>query len=251
MLNTEDMEEKSCHTIYTPVCNSPSCTDYMLRIIDAASRLTNTSMLVYDFDKRSVVHKSEKLLYMDDATISDIQRESSNPYWSLVTQADLNALLDVEKAYFNIIGSFSPEQQLKHTLVINFNIFLKQTEHNITQKFTPLTLRPDGTTCLGLFSVTQATNETSERAAIFGNGFRYAYNSQSRSFVLLSPKLQLTPIEKAILNLSSKGFSTERIAKELYRSPNTIKTHKKRLFDKLNVSKMAEALMLENNYNLY
>ena len=242
------MKKNSSHTIGTS--DSPSGADYIFRIIDATSRLTNTSMLVYDFDKRSVVHKSEKLLYMDEATISDIQRECSNPYWSLVTPADLNALLDVEKAYFDIIGTFSPEQQLKHTLVINFNILLKQTEHIVTQKFTPLTLRSNGTASLGLFSITQATNETSERAAIFGSGFRYAYDSQSRSFVLFSTKLQLTLIEKAILTLSSKGFSTEQIAKELYRSPNTIKTHKKRLFDKLKVSTIAEAIMLVNNYSL-
>lgn len=63
---------------------------------------------------------------MDEATISDIKRESSNPYWSLVTPADLDTLLDIEKAYFNILKSFSPEQQLKHTLVINFNILLKK-----------------------------------------------------------------------------------------------------------------------------
>lgn len=244
------MEENNSQAINAFAYNNPSDTDYMSRIIDVASKLTNTSMLLYDFEKRSVIHKSEKLLYMDEATICDIQRESSNPYWSLVTPADLDVLFDVEKAYFNILKSFSSEQQLKHTLVINFNILLKQKEQTVTQKFSPLKLQQAGTPSLGLLSVTQTANETCERAAIFGNGFRYAYDSQSRSFVLFSTKLQLTLIEKAIISLASRGLSTELIAKELYRSPNTIKTHKKRLFEKLKVSTIAEAIMLVDNYNL-
>ncbi len=245
------MEENNSHTINTFACNNPSGTDYILRIIDVASRLTNTSMLLYDFEKRSVIHKSVKLLYMDEATISDIQRDSSNPYWSLVTPTDLNVLLGVEKAYFNILKSFSPEQQMKHTLVINFNILLKKKEQIVTQKFSPLKLQQDGTPSLGLISVTQTANETCERAAIFGNGFRYAYDFQTREFVLIPQRLQLTLIEKAILSFASKGLSTEQIAKELYRSPNTIKTHRKRLFEKLKVSTIAEAVMLVDNYNLY
>ncbi len=244
------MGKKSNYTIDTSACDNPSCIDYMFQIIDVTSRLTNTSMLLYDFEKRSVIHKSEKLLYMDEATISDIQRDSSNPYWSLVTPTDLNVLLGVEKAYFNIIKSFSPEQQMKHTLVINFNILLKKKEQIVTQKLSPLKVQQDGTPSLGLISVTQTANETCERAAIFGNGFRYAYDFQSREFVLIPQRLQLTLIEKAILSFASKGLSTEQIAKELYRSPNTIKTHRKRLFEKLKVSTIAEAVMLVDNYNL-
>lgn len=244
------MEEDNIHTINAFACNDPSGTDYMLRIIDVASRLTNTSMILYDFEKRSVIHKSEKLLYMDEATISDIQRDSSNPYWSLIPPVDLNVLLDIEKAYFNILKTFSPEQQLRHTLVINFNILLKQKEQTVTQKFSPLQLQQDGTPSLGLLSVTQTANETCERAAIIGSGFRYAYDFQSREFVLIPKRLQLTLIEKAILSFASKGLSTEQIAKELYRSPNTIKTHRKRLFEKLKVSTIAEAVMLVGNYNL-
>lgn len=245
------MEENNIHTYNAFDCDNPSCTDHIFRIIDATSRLTNTSMLLYDFEKHSVIYKSDKLLYMDEATISDIQRNSSNPYWSLITPADLDVLLDVEKAYFNILKSFPLEQQLKHTLVINFNILLKKKEQIVTQKFSPLKLHQDGTLSLGLLSVMQTANETSERAAIFGHGFRYAYDSQTRDFVLIPQRLQLTLIEKAILSFASKGLSTEQIAKELFRSPNTIKTHKRRLFEKLKVSNIAEAVMLVDNYNLY
>ena len=41
------------------------------------------------------------------------------------------------------------------------------------------------------------------------------------------------------------------MAEELCRSVNTIKTHKSRLFEKLHVNSMAEALAFTANYDLY
>src|SRR6476619_5452526 len=52
----------------------------------------------------------------------------------------------------------------------------------------------------------------------------------------------LTPRERDVLAIISQGFSNKRIARTLEISPETVKTHVKRIFLKLAVSTRAEAV---------
>jgi DNA-binding NarL/FixJ family response regulator len=54
--------------------------------------------------------------------------------------------------------------------------------------------------------------------------------------------LRLTQREKEILSLLGKGFSNKDLAKLLGLSPETVRTHTKNLYRKLNVSDRAEAV---------
>lgn len=119
----------------------------------------------------------------------------------------------------------------------------------ITQKFTPLKLRPNGELWLGLFCITTSTHKTCEHITVFGNDFRCTYDFVQKAFLPVND-IDLSQMEKAILLRAAKGMTTEQIADDLCRSVNTIKTHKSRLFDKLHVSSMSEARTLVHNYNL-
>lgn len=63
-------------------------------------------------------------------------------------------------------------------------------------------------------------------------------------------EMGLTEIERSIFDCAAKGMTTEQIASQLFRSVNTIKTHRTRLFKKLHVSSINEALVFVSNYNL-
>jgi len=60
----------------------------------------------------------------------------------------------------------------------------------------------------------------------------------------------LTETERDILRLSSQGYTMDEIATMLCKSIDTIKTYKKRLFAKLEVRSIAEALSYATNYKL-
>ena len=47
------------------------------------------------------------------------------------------------------------------------------------------------------------------------------------------------------------GMSTEDIADNLFMSVNTVKTHKEKLFKKLNASTITEALAAEDNDDVF
>ncbi len=227
--------------------------DLQFVLLDAMARITNASMFVVDFSKRKMVYRTDNLLFVDEATTRDIQRESTNPYWALIHDEDLDLMLEARDAYLKLFDKLSIGQRQKHTFVIDTRIILHRRAYVITQKFTPLKLRPDGKLWLGLFCMTTSSNKNveSKHMAVFGEGFRYVYNQKNKSFQPLGRDIQLTLMEKAILLRASKGLTLEQIAQELYKSVNTIKTHRSRLFNKLQVNSMREALIFVSNYNLY
>jgi DNA-binding CsgD family transcriptional regulator len=56
----------------------------------------------------------------------------------------------------------------------------------------------------------------------------------------------LSPAEKSVFDLYIKGYKAQEIAEELYLSINTIKTHNRRIFAKLNVASRNELLVYIN-----
>lgn len=219
--------------------------------LDAVSRINNESYFIIDFNKNKLVYRTRNLIFIDEATVKDIQRESPNPYWSLIINEDLDLLLNSRKAYLKLMEDFTQDRKLNHTFIIDYRISLKNRSFMITQKFSPLKLHKNGELWIGLFHVKSSPNNNNNQIFIFGDGFRYKYDFSKGIFILYDEKIALTLMEKAIILRAIKGLTTEQIADDLYRSVNTIKTHKKRLFSKLKVNSMNEALLFISNYDLF
>ena len=60
----------------------------------------------------------------------------------------------------------------------------------------------------------------------------------------------LSKAERAVFDLYMKGFSAPDIANQLYISMNTVKSHNKRIYKKLNVSSRKELLFFAKMMNL-
>jgi len=60
----------------------------------------------------------------------------------------------------------------------------------------------------------------------------------------------ITPRELEILQLIAEGLSTREMAARLFVSENTVKTHCKRLFDKLDVNRRTQAIQVARTLGL-
>jgi DNA-binding CsgD family transcriptional regulator len=72
-------------------------------------------------------------------------------------------------------------------------------------------------------------------------------------FVLNQDQVQargITPRELEILRLIADGLSTREMAERLFVSENTVKTHCKRLFDKLEVNRRTKAIQVAKTLGL-
>jgi len=63
-------------------------------------------------------------------------------------------------------------------------------------------------------------------------------------------ELQITPRELEILGLIALGLSNKEIGEKVFVSENTVKTHARRLFDKLGARRRTEAVQLGKSWRL-
>lgn len=63
-------------------------------------------------------------------------------------------------------------------------------------------------------------------------------------------KIQLSDREKQIIHYSTQGYTVNDIAEKIYISPDTVKFHRKKLFEKLEVGNMSEAIALVVEYKM-
>lgn len=222
----------------------PGFLDSVCESLDAVSRLTRSSLMVFDFVKSEIVYHSRKLLFIDGDIPGGV-----NPYWSIATEDSLGRVAETKGAYLRLLPSFSPEMKTNHACVMDLNIICSGRERAITQKFTPLKFGDDGRLVLGLFSIAPCM-KPGDNVTVFGDDFRFRYDWAMKEFIPLSQCVRLTSAEKEILILALEGLTTKEIAKDLCRSENTVKTHKERLFDKLQISSLSEAYLYVTNHML-
>lgn len=224
-----------------------------LGIIDgvkACALANDLSTIIIDFDEHRPVYMSDDLLYLDEATISDFKRSSENPYWSLVSEAVLNTLVQIHDNYSILRTKMSQEEYNSHICIMDYPITLKGREFYINSRFIPIRMRSDGIANLGLFTFVPSNKKELSFLVITSSGKRWSYDFEKKEFIHYDLGLKLSITEKAILQRAKKGMSNEEIAENLFLSLNTIKSHRQHIFKKLNVSSITEALLVIGNYHL-
>ncbi|MCQ2145379.1 MAG: helix-turn-helix transcriptional regulator [Bacteroidales bacterium] len=218
--------------------------------VKACSIANNLSSVVVDFDKHRTVFMSDNLLYLDEATISDFKRTSENPYWALVSEDVLDVLIRIHDDYSKLRNAMSEEEYRGHVCTMDYPIIIKGREFYINSRFIPLRMRAEGITNLGLFTFVPSNRKEMTFIVKTPSGKRWTYDFSKGEFKQFDLALKLSITEKAILQRARKGLSNEEIAKDLFLSLNTIKSHRLHIFKKLNVTTITEALLVIGNYQL-
>lgn len=222
----------------------------VIQTVDAIARINNQSCFVIDFDNHELLYRSEQLVYIDEATLKDKRRECANPYWSLISEETLEKLLMIKNYYPEVDERFSLEEYANHVNTIDYPIILRNHELFINQKFTPLQMRSDAITKIGMFTINYSNKKNIESTIITPSGKRFIFDFAQKRYQEYDLGITLTLVEKAILHRARQGMTNEEIAKNLFISVNTVKTHRMRIFKKLQVETITEALTVVGNYQL-
>ena len=222
----------------------------MISHISAASRISNQSMMIIDFDEHVLLYMSDSMLYLDEATAADFKRNCANPYWSLISDKTLPYLLSLRDGYLSLSSQIPLEEYSKHICIFEYPISIRGHEFYINQTFSPLWMRDDGITGIGVFTIKPSSKRDISCIVVAPSGRRWVFDYKNNRFEEFNLKTDLSLTEKALLQRARKGMSNEEIAADLFISVNTVKSHKLRIFKKLNVNSIAEALVIVGNYHL-
>ena len=123
--------------------------------------------------------------------------------------------------------------------------------HLIHHKLAPVLLTPQGDIWLALCIVSLSPTQQAGEVLITDNTCtsRFVYSLASRRWKK-QPDLVLTDRERDILQLSVKGLSNAEIGEALFIDANTVKFHKKKLFEKLHAENITEAVGIAANLRL-
>jgi DNA-binding CsgD family transcriptional regulator len=223
-----------------------------LEPIKAFARTTNKCVFIIDYQKKGFDYVSDHPLFLCGHSGEEVEKLGYEFYLQYVLKEDLELLLSANNAGFDFYDKLPLPDRKKH--VISYDFRLKNKENKIIfvhQELTPLFLTAEGKIWKALCIVSLAIANRPGNIQIYKEGdnkvFKYHLEEKFWSTTL---KIELTERELEILRLSARGFTMNDIAKALFISPDTVKFHKKKFFEKLDVSNVSEAIAVLSNNRL-
>lgn len=221
-----------------------SQTNNYLEAIKAFARTTYKSIYVIDYEKKGFEYVSSNPLFLCGYTSKEVQNLGYEFYFKNVPKQDLELLLKINTVGFDFYEKIPHEQRKDYT--ISYDFLLKTHAKKtilINQKLTPLFLTQDGKIWKAICIVSLSPEQKSGNISIFKNGDDkvFLYNLKKDCWER-KDKIQLSEREKEILHLSIRGFTINDIAEQVFISSDTVKFHRKKLFEKLGVANISEAV---------
>ncbi|WP_198171562.1 response regulator transcription factor [Mucilaginibacter aquatilis] len=157
---------------------------------------------------------------------------------------DLKLLTLINTAGFNFYDKLAPEQRQQYSITYDFHLLNKDGSRVlINHKLTPLFLTPDQKIWKAICIVSIAHRKTAGNAFIYKQGDDTIWQLDVETGVWCkNTKPRLSPREIEILRLHAQGLTINQIAEKIFVAPDTVKYHRRHIFEELNVKNMTEAL---------
>jgi DNA-binding CsgD family transcriptional regulator len=227
-------------------------TSYYLELIKAFARLSNKSIYIIDYKEKGFEYVSDNPLLLCGHSAKEVEQMGYEFYFKYVTKKDLDLLLKINEIGFDFYEKIPITERIDYSISYDFHIINQEGKTIlINQKLTPLFLTNEGKIWKALCLVSLSSSGHSGNIKIYKKGSQkiLEYN-QEKSFWESSISIKLSNREKEVLQLSIRGFKVDEIAQEIFLSTNTVKFHRKKLFEKLGVSNIIEAISFATNNGL-
>lgn len=223
-----------------------------LEPIRAFARTTYSSIYLIDYQKKGFEYVSENPLFLCGHTAKEVQELGYAFYFKYVVKEDLDLLLKINTVGFDFYEKILVEERIYYT--ISYDFHLKNPDGKtilINQKLTPIFLTKDGKIWKALCIISMSSEKSSGNIKIYkkGDNTIFKYDLEGGFWKKLK-KTTLTNREKEVLQYSIRGFTIDEIAKEIFLSPDTVKFHRRKLFEKLEVTNISEAIAHATNNKL-
>lgn len=230
--------------------------DIIIKTVEAIARLTYKSLYLIDYYTKSFPYVSLNPLFLCGYTSHEVQRMGYHFYENTLSEEDLNFVVSVNRAAYHFLKE-RPIEKLIHSS-ISYTFYINQKKENessnqllITHQLTPLLLDKNGRVHLAMCAVALAHSSKKHHAEINFEGdiIRWIYQNKTHKWKAVE-KLRLTENEKIVIALSRQGYSLQDIAVFMHKSIDSIKVYRKKLFQKLNVNNISEAIAYATHHKL-
>ena len=223
-----------------------------IAMANALTRNTNHSLYIIDYNRKNFLYVSPNPLFLCGHSPEEVQRKGYAFYFEVVPSDEINRLMEINEAGYLFYYNQPVEKRLDLSIEYDFHIHTSDNHrHLIHHKLTPVLLSEKGDIWLALCTVSLSPKKNIGEVVITNHTCtdRYVYSFEGRRW-RKQPELILSDREKEILQLSVKGLSNTEIGETLFIDANTVKFHKKKLFEKLHAENITEAVGIAANLRL-
>lgn len=217
--------------------------DY-LEAVKALARTTYQSLYVINYQTKSFEYVSENPLFLCGKTSEEVKELGYAFYFQNVKPEDVEMLVKINEAGFEFYDKIPIEDRKLYS--ISYDFYLINSKKNlvlVNHKLAPMFLTEEGQVWKALCAVSLSNNSSSGNVVLSKEGsdeiWRYDLIDNKWE---KSEKIKLTSREFEILSLYASGLTINEIAGKLFITADTVKFHRKKLFEKIGVNNIAEAL---------
>ncbi|WON93336.1 response regulator transcription factor [Sphingobacterium sp. Lzh-3] len=223
-----------------------------LEFVKAFSRITYQSIYLIDYQRKSFEYVSDNPLFLAGLTAAEVMEMGYTFYEKYVPPDDFKMLININEAGFSFYEKIPIEERKLYVISYDFQI---QNASNkailINHKLTPVFLTEEGKIWKAICIVSLSTNVSSGNVTIekLNADLLWELDLLTGKWISRS-KVNLTEREIEILRFYHRGLTIHETSERIFVSIDTVKFHRRKLFEKLGVSNMNEALVIALNNRL-
>ena len=226
--------------------------DAYVAMADAMVRSSNFGLYIVDVCRGACIYASDNI-----ENFCGVKPEDMFDSWWIALEKNipkkgLQTIQEARLATCEFFNKLSAEDKLKYTCLQGFAFCYKKHSQVRIFRSTPLALSSDDKIWLVLCIVSLSNKGKVGEVIIRNTGNNdeeYVYCRESKVWKK-RPQITISQLDRDILRQSLSGYSVKEIAEQLCLSPETIKAHKKNMFEEFGVSSITEALAFADNHKL-
>jgi DNA-binding CsgD family transcriptional regulator len=217
--------------------------DY-LEAVKSFARLTYESVYVIDYEKMCFEYVSENPLFLCGYSAEEVLNLGYEFYFRNVSENDLELLAQINEAGFDFYETLPTDRKKEYSITYDFHLINKNGKNIlINHKLTPLFLTSDQKIWKAMCIVSISHHQQSGNVFIKKQGSDEIWELDlDNTTWRKSAKPTLTEREIEILRLHAQGLTINQIADKIFVAPDTVKYYRRRIFERLSVTNIVEAL---------
>ena len=222
-----------------------------VRSAEAFANAIYQSVYIIDYFRKDFLYVSPNPLFLCGLSAEEVKRKDYQYYLDHVPDDEVEMLLEINRAGFSFINDIPLTEKDKYTISYDFHLVNGRERILINHKLTALAFQADGSVWLGLSVVSLPTHSEPGHITIYNRDLSeyWKYNLSTHKWENHKVPV-LNETEKSILTLSIQGMTINAIAEQIHRAVDSVKAARRRLYEKLGVRNITEAISYATNYKL-
>ncbi|SEA06302.1 regulatory protein, luxR family [Segatella bryantii] len=230
------------NTVDNIPCNHEHIISSLINIIQSVARVSYHSVYLIDYFSKSFLYVSNNPIFLCGHSAEEVKELGFQFYSEHVPEEEQNMLVELNSNGFKFFDRHNNDK-LKCYMLYNFHLQHGRKRILVNHKITPILLNNKGQIWIALCIVSHSAYKTPGHVQFHIEGSPRYWNYSFKTHNWEEQQgCTITNDEKDVLILSAEGLTTSEIADAMCKSLDSVKYYKRRVFEKLEVGSITEAI---------